>query len=326
MQLAYGRNADLHYRLENCDVVVSLDDDLLGPGPRQVFHARAWAGRRGEAENRSRLHLAESTPSLTGTVATTCLPADASRIGSLALALGAHLGVDGMVAPDLSEAERRWVDAAATDLQNHAGRCLFAAGSHLPAWLQALAASVNDKLGNTGQTLWTSEPVAFAEGDSIAGLARDIESGAVDTLVVLDANPVYAAPPALRLVDLLPRVRERIHIGLYRDETAELCRWHLPLAHMLESWSDARAIDGTTTIIQPLVTPLYSARNSHQMVDMLLGTIDPAADAAVRATWMQTFGASFDGKWRQSLHDGFVADTAAQPLSLQAQAPALPTL
>jgi MoCo/4Fe-4S cofactor protein with predicted Tat translocation signal len=326
MQLAFARQADLHYRLQECDIVISLDDDLLGPGPRQVVHARAWASRRGETDNRLRLYVAESTPTLTGTVATTRLAADASRMSALALALAQRLGVEGVTPPDLSDTEGRWIDNAANDLRDHAGRCLFAAGAHLSPGLQALAATINDKLGNVGNTLWYSEPIVATERGSLADLAHDIESGVVESLVILDTNPIYAAPGELRFADLLPRVSKSLHVGLYRDETAALCRWHLPLAHALESWGDARAIDGTVSIIQPVVAPFYSVRNQHQIIDMLLGTIEPAADTAVRATWAETFGGDFDVRWLKSLHDGFVTGTATQPLALRAQAGTPPAL
>ena len=213
-------------------------------------------------------------------------------------------------------------DQAARELRAHKGKSLLAIGAHLPAAVQAQAAIVNERLGNVGTTLWYSDPVAFAPDNagSLGELARDIDGGAVETLIMLDANPAYAAPGGLGFAELISRVRNTIHAGLYRDETAMLCEWHLPLAHALESWSDARAIDGTATIIQPVVAPFYSVRTAHQVVEMLLGTIDPAADTPVRATWQEKFGGDFDRRWRQALHDGFVADTALPPVTVTANA------
>jgi molybdopterin-containing oxidoreductase family iron-sulfur binding subunit len=323
IRLAFGRDLEQHYRLEKCEVIVSLDDDLLGAGPRQVQHARAWSQRRGEDAERVRLHVAECTPGLTGVVATTRLAVDAGRMPELAAALAAELGIDTR-APELADKERQWIARAARELREHAGRSLLAAGAQLPPAAQALAAYINERLGNAGVTVWYSDPIAFrpAAAGSLADLARDIAVDKVETLVVLDANPAYAAPADLGLD--VRRVRERIHAGLYRDETAWLARWHLPLAHALESWSDARAVEGTATIIQPLVTPFFSVRTIHQIADMLLGRIDPAADASVRATWNQTFGESFEARWRQALHDGFVADTAVAPVAVNAGSVELP--
>ena len=88
--------------------------------------------------------------------------------------------------------------------------------------------------------------------------------------------------------------RSSLHIGLQRDETGEKCEWQLPLAHALESWSDARAVDGTATILQPVISPFYDVRTAHQIFAMLLGETDPSSDAAVRETWRQNFGDAFE--------------------------------
>jgi molybdopterin-containing oxidoreductase family iron-sulfur binding subunit len=254
-------------------------------------------------------------------VASARLICDASRLAVLAQALGAELGVAAAPADAPSESERRWIDAAANDLRAHRGRSLLPIGAHLPAPIQALAPLVNDRLGNSASTVWYSDPIRLrpGEGGTLADLARDISAGAVDTLIVIDCNPVYTAPVDLGFADLLPRLRQRIHIGLHRDETARACRWHLPLAHALESWSDGRAVDGSACLIQPLVAPLYSGRTVHQFVAMLLGAIDPAAEGPVRETWAQAFGNDFDARWRQSLHQGFVAETAVQPITVSPQ-------
>src|SRR5581483_4565375 len=325
MRRAFGRPLDLHYRLDRCDVVVSLDDDLLGPGPRQVGHARDWSQRHGDVapgEGRMRMHIAECTPTITGAVASTRLAVDASRIGPLAIGLAAKLGIAG---PDagLNDGERNWVDAVAGELDAHRGRSLLACGPYLAADVQALTARINEQLGNAGNTLWYSDPIGFIPDNvgSLANLARDIEAGAVDTLIVLDANPAYAAPAALRLDEArLSPVRDSVHIGLHRDETAVHCHWHWPLSHVLESWGDARSADGTVSIIQPTVNPLYETRSGAQILDMLLGTIDPATDAAVRATWSANFGGDFDARWHKALQDGFIDGTAAAPVSVSAAA------
>jgi molybdopterin-containing oxidoreductase family iron-sulfur binding subunit len=322
MRLAFGRAVDLRYRLADCDVVVSLDDDVLGGGLEQVGNARAWASRRGEGEAgvaRLRLHVAESTPSLTGTVAASRLPADVSRMTALVAALVGQPA-------DLTAEEKAWTDHAARELQDHAGRSLLAIGAHQPPALQAQAALINERLGNVGKTVVYTEPVAFLPGNAgtFAELAHDIAAGDVETLIVLDANPVYAAPAELGFADLMARVPHSLHAGLHHDETAARCEWHLPLTHALESWGDARAVDGTATIIQPVVAPFYSVRSVHQVMDMLLGTLDPAADAAVRATWAARFGDDIEARWRKALHDGFVAGTTAAPVSVTARPVSLP--
>jgi molybdopterin-containing oxidoreductase family iron-sulfur binding subunit len=325
MLAAFGRDLDVHYALEKCQAIVSLDEDLVGPGPRQVMHARSWAQRRGEVEpqQRCRLHIAESVPSLSGVMATTRLPIDTSRMSALAAGLADKLGLESVQQPQLMEPEAAWVETAARDLQSHAGRSLLACGAHLRPDIQAFAAFVNERLGNVGTTLSYSEPIALAAGQNgtLADLARDMAAGLVDTLIVLDCNPVYAGPGSLEFASLLARNPNSIHAGLYHDETAAACTWHLPLAHPLESWGDARAIDGTATIIQPVIAPLYSVRTVPQVLAMLAGAIDPAAEPLVRATWVEAFGDAFETRWKQALYAGFVTESAARPVSVTTRQP-----
>jgi MoCo/4Fe-4S cofactor protein with predicted Tat translocation signal len=330
MALAFGRPVTPHHRLDRCDVIVSLDDDLLGPGPRQVMHALDWAKRRGEItpeQGRVRMYVAESVPSLTGTVASDRLPCDPSRITMLAGAMATRLDIPGWTAPELKAKEQRWLDRAISELQAHRGSSLFIVGTHLDPSLQALAPLVNERLGNSGNTVWVSEPIQIV-GDtrqSLSALVSDMGTGEVETLVVIDCNPVYSSAGALELSKHLARVPNRIHAGLHVDETALDCQWHVPLSHALESWSDARAVEGTTTIIQPTIAPLYGSRSVHQVADMLLGTVDPAADAAVRTTWRETFGDRYEARWAKTLHDGFVEDSAAKPLTASAKTPSPPS-
>jgi MoCo/4Fe-4S cofactor protein with predicted Tat translocation signal len=329
MTMAFGQGVMPHYRLERCDVIVSLGHDLLGPGAHQVPHAAVWATRRGEVApgpGRARLHVAESVPSLTGTVASARLPCDASRLLVLAQAIAARFLLAGVSTPELNDAETKWLDQAMRELDAHRGRSLLSIGPQLdPKW-QALAPLINERLGNAGATVWYSEPIhpVTGESQSLAALAADMEAGAVDSLIVIDCNPVYATPAVLDFAQHLTRVPHRIHVGLHGDETSRHFRWHLPLSHPLESFGDARAVDGTATIIQPVIAPLYSSRNVHQIADMLLGTIDPAIDGAVRTTWQATFGNNFEQSWTRALHDGFVAGSEAKPLTITAKPPAAP--
>ena len=295
MTLAFGRAATPHLRLDRCDVIVSLGHDLLGPGPNQVLHAAAWAQQRGDrapGQGRARLHVAECVPSLTGTVSSTRLPCDASRLGVLAQAIGTLLSVAGLVMPDLSSQEKKWVDRAADELRAHQGRSLLAIGSQLdPRW-QALAASINGQLNNSGATVWYSEPIASTsdKAQTLTALASDMAGGSVDTLLTIDCNPAYASAGSLDFVKHLQRVPQRLHAGLHVDETARLCQWHLPLSHPLESFGDALAVDGSALIMQPVVAPLYSSRSVHQIAEMLLGAADPSVDGAIHVTWQTAFG------------------------------------
>lgn len=321
MRLAFGQDAEPVYEFDHADAIVSLDDDLLGPGPWQVTHARAWARRRGEGvapAQRARLYSAESVPGLTGVVASRRLAADPSQMAELMRALAAAVGVNEASPGRLSDAQKLWVERAAKDLTAHRGRGLVTCGAHLPAATQALAALLNDKLGNAGKTVSYRTPLAM-NGGSIAELADDIRAGKVATLIVLDANPVYAAPASLRFAELIGKVRTSISASLYPDETAAVCQWHLPLNHDLENWGDALAVDGTATILQPVIAPLYATRSLPQILALLSGPNDVAPDAPVRETWGARFGTAFEQRWQRALYEGFVDQPSPEPLQVTAR-------
>lgn len=310
----YGQAVDLHYALGECDVVVGLDDDFLGPGPDQVRNALGWSQSRRRSHDRpgNRLFMAESVPSATGAMASHRLIADARRMPVLAEVLANALGVTGASKPDVTEAEAGWIARVVAACADRAGRSLFVSGLSGGAAAALWVARINQQLRNAGQTLKLTVPIAGpADAGSLADLVSDINAGHVTSLLVLDCNPAYSAPGELGVGDAIKRVRSSLHLGLQRDETGVLCEWQLPLAHPLESWSDARAVDGTATILQPVIAPFYDVRTVHHVLALLLGDSDPAADTAVRDTWRVSFGDTFDARWNQALHDGFVEGAAS---------------
>ncbi|MBV9529945.1 MAG: TAT-variant-translocated molybdopterin oxidoreductase, partial [Bradyrhizobium sp.] len=294
---AYGKPLDVHYLLERCDLIVSFDDDFLGPGPNQVRNAQAWsAARRRSAERPGLgLYMAESVPSATGAMAGARLIADASRMPLLAQALAGELGVPGAAAPGLMSEEHGWIVRAAASCRRATDRGLVVSSPFGDAATAIWVARINDHLKSAGQALQFTAPVfGPANAGTLEELVADIGAGRVDSLVIVDANPVYSAPGALGFADSLRQVRTSLHLGLERDETGARCEWQLPLTHALESWSDGRAVDGTATIIQPVITPFYDVRSVHQIFGMLLGEIDAGADSAVRKTWQSIFSDNFD--------------------------------
>src|SRR5205807_9399117 len=157
-------------------------------------------------------------------------------------------------------------------------------------------------------------------------LVNDIQGGKVDLLIILGGNPVYDAPADLNFAEVLKsgKAQLRVHYGLYQDETSELCQWHVNATHELESWGDARAFDGTVSIIQPLIAPLYNAKSPVEFVALLAGQADANGYDLVRAYWQkQHSGADFEQFWRKSLHDGWIEGTTYTPKSVSAKAPNL---
>ena len=183
--------------------------------------------------------------------------------------------------------------------------------------MHALAHALNAQLGNVGKTVFYTEPVdanPVNQTESIKDLVADIDAGKVDLLIILGGNPAYDAPADLDFADVLKngKIPLRVHLGLYQNETAELCQWHVNQAHELEAWGDARAYDGTVSIIQPLIAPLYNGKSAVEFVALLSGQADATGYDLVRAYWQkQHAGADFEQFWRKSLHDGWIEGTSA---------------
>ncbi len=318
-KMVFGRKLALHARLDQADVIVSLDDDLLGPGPLQASHSHLWSNRRlafQAGSGASRLLVAEPTPTLTGAKADERLIVRHARVGMVATAIGAELGLDGP-AVQLSAPEKQWVTTAVQALRGSQGRALLSVGAQHSAELQAFGLLIHERLGAFGTTLGLTEPIiqpASNPEQSLEALVQDMNAGRVDTLAVLGVNPVYAAPADLPLREAMQKVAFRLHAGLYFDETAEQCQWHAPLQHDLESWSDARSADGTASIVQPLVRPFYAVRSLHALLDKLSGGSGSDRDL-VQATWRANWGAEFDARWRDALFRGFVENSASAQVS-----------
>jgi molybdopterin-containing oxidoreductase family iron-sulfur binding subunit len=290
-RLAFGEYVDAQYAIEQADVILSLDADFLCAGGAGLKHARAFASRRrleGDRGQFNRLYAVECSPTNTGSRADHRLPLRASQIEPFARAVAAQLGVaagDGAAVP---AAATRWLDPLVQDLQNARGRSLVIAGEGQPPAVHVLAHAMNQALGNVGTTVTYTQTAEGRPVDQIAALRElvgEMNAGMVSFLLILGGNPVYTAPADLRFAEAFEKVGVRAHLGLYHDETAALCHWHIPEAHFLESWSDVRAHDGTVTIIQPLIAPLYGGRSVHEVVAALgEGALLPPYDL-VRAFW-----------------------------------------
>ncbi|RMI24662.1 4Fe-4S dicluster domain-containing protein [Pseudoroseomonas wenyumeiae] len=323
-EAAFGQRLRARPRLESARVVLTLDADPLGPGPEQVAHARAFAARRQARRGREapflRLYAAEPLLTNTGAKADHRLALRPWEVRDLAIALAARLGA-AVAEPDLPPAARRFLDALAADLQAHPGEAVALAGPWAPPELHALVHWINVRLGAPVDYLPAPEPAL-----PLAPLAEALRDGSLDTLLILGANPAYDAPADLGFGEALGKSRAlTIHLGPWRDETAMLCRWHLPERHPLEDWADHLAPDGTASIAQPLITPLHGGHSAATVLGLLGGRDGLDAHAALRETWMEAWGeAAFEPLWRQALHDGVVAGSAAVPVL--PPAPALPDL
>ena len=316
-KLAFGQPVETRYDFTKADVIVSLDADFLYAGfPGNVKYIRDFASRRNADAPMNRLYVIESTPTTTGAKADHREPMPASDVYFVARDLDSKRGVVPGESGATGEPLETPFNRIARDLREHQGSSIVLAGDHQPPEVHALVHSINAKLGNIGKTVFHSDPVdanAVNQTESIKDLVADMRGGKVDLLIILGGNPAYDAPADLNFADAMTsdKVPMRVHHSLYQNETAELCQWHVNATHELEAWGDARAYDGTASIIQPLIAPLYNGKSAIEFVALLSGQADATGYDLTRAYWQkQHSGADFEQLWRKSLHDGWVEGTA----------------
>ncbi len=320
-----GRNAFVSYDLSQADVIVSLEADFLNTGPAALAYARQFAGKRAvdNGETPVRLYAIEASPTVSGSLADHHLPVKSSAIPSIAYQL---LKACGGAAPDVSAAAPDWLAAVAQDLQNSKGRCVVIPGEFQPESVHLAAYAINAALGNVGKTVRVLEGVEPDNTHSFEELTNDLNSGHVGVLLILGSNPVYTAPASLGFGDAIRKARLVVRLGQFFDETSRWSHWHVPEAHYLETWSDSRAFDGTVTIQQPLIEPLYGGKSAHEIISILQGKPDRTSHDIVKSYWQsQHQGADFDAMWKTSLHDGWIAGSALDVVNGRAPA-ALPAL
>lgn len=320
--LAFGEPAETIYRLDKADVIASLDSDFMAWGPGGLRYAKDFANKRrvaGRRASMNRLYAVECTPTVTGSMADHRLPVRPSAVESLAEALAGRLGLDVETAehPDLQGMDH-WIDALARDLTAHSRSGLVLAGETASPRTHALVHAINEKLGNTGHTVIHADPVEANPTDqveSLRDLVRDMETGMVEALIVLGGNPAFTSPADVGFVEACKSVDFMVYLGQHEDETAQLCHWHIPEAHDLEAWSDARAYDGTATIIQPLIAPLYQGKSAHELLAAVAGSGVTSGHDIVREYW-KSRGLDTEKKWQMALHDGIVPGTGFEPRSV----------
>jgi MoCo/4Fe-4S cofactor protein with predicted Tat translocation signal len=319
-KLAFGQPVETRYDFEKADVIVSLDADFLYAGfPGNVRYIRDFAKRRNPDGNMNRLYVIESTPTTTGAKADHRWPARAMKVIEIAAMIGERR--QGQNGPARSSSD--FAVAVDQELVNHRGAGLVVVGDHQPPTVHALAHVLNAQLGNVGKTVFYTDTVdanPVNQTESIRELAADINTGKVDLLLILGGNPAYDAPADLDFANLLKsnKVPLRVHYGLYQNETAELCHWHVNATHELEAWGDARAYDGTVSIIQPLIAPLYNGKSALEFVALLNGQTDATGYDLTRGYWQKQHPvADFEQFWRKSLHDGWIEGTTFGPRSMQ---------
>jgi molybdopterin-containing oxidoreductase family iron-sulfur binding subunit len=332
-QRAFGAPVNPVYRVDQADVILTLDADFLNAGPDSLRNARGYASKRVVTPtnaSQSRVYAVESTPSVTGTIADHRLPVKARDVQAVGRAIAAGVGVPGVGGALPAGVSAAWVAAVVADLGQHRGSSLVVAGDQQPPDVHHLAHQLNQTLGNVGKTVSYVDSVEFSPVNklqSLVQLVQDMNAGAVEFLLMIGGNPVYDAPADLGFAAALKKVGQSVHLSLHQDETSVASSWHVPLAHEIEAWGDARAIDGTTTIIQPVIEPLYGGRTPQELVAILAGQPPTSAHDLIKGYWQrQLKGADPELQWRSALASGIVPGTtlAAKAVTLKPLTAAAP--
>ena len=301
---------EMVYDFSKAKVVLALDSDFLYEHPQALRYARDFADARRVIDHNgarmNRLYAAEATPTITGSNADHRIAVAARQILPLARAIAAGLNGQALGQVD----HETWIRAVIEDLNASRGASLVIAGETQPAEVHAIVAQLNNALENSGKTLSPVPPAALPPNRiPLFELVNEMKRSTVDLLLVLGGNPLYDAPVDFNFAGAFKKVKLRLHHSLHFNETSRQSHWHLPAMHFLESWSDTRAFDGTTSIIQPLIEPMYSGVSIHELLDALIGNSPRTAYEIVRGRWeTQNLTSDFEPKWSRALSDGVVTE------------------
>jgi MoCo/4Fe-4S cofactor protein with predicted Tat translocation signal len=306
-----GLSSQPHYDFSRARVILSIDSDFLFSHPAALANARAFSqGRRprglAPGEGMNRLYTVECTPTITGAASDHRLPLEAFRMEDFCMRLLRAVGGRRDVAA--ATFEDKWLAGVARDLSANPGRSLVIAGEFQPTSVRSLARQINQALGNVGITVrYRKPPEHELNSPPVEQLVEEMRGNEVEFLLMLGGNPAFDFPVDFELRSLLARVPLTIRHGLFEDETSGLSQWHIPATHYLESWSDVRAWDGTVSIVQPVIRPLFGGKNPLELLELFISPLERSAHEIVRAHWRESFGRSepeFERIWRKALHDG----------------------
>ena len=335
----FGSTINCSYQMERAKLIVSLDANLFsGPEGVRNAHGFAAARRTGAPAERPRLYAFEIAPGLCGALADTRRALAPAAMEDLLQAIAAKLQIVSAGPPIGSALAPEALDKLCTQLLQARGASIIAVGPALSARAHALAWRLNEYLGNLGNTVvpqaddscWpdagSPDGSPAASPKDLASLIAAMRAGKVSTLVMLDANPVYGSPVAAGFRHAVKTVDFTVHMGLYPDETAQASRWHIPMVHELEGWSDALSVNQTASIVQPIIAPLYGGYSPHTFMDVVAGGLGLSAHACVRATWQDLWpdlnAAEFEQRWLAALRHGVISDYSPAPKVMKLSRPA----
>lgn len=317
----FGRQAVPSYHFDKADVIVSFGADFLGTWISPVEFTSDYSKNRviKDAKKATMSHhvQVEGHMSLTGSNADNRVLIQPSEMGAAITALASALGL-GVSGPALNAKAKSGMDKVAAKLKAARGKALVVSGSN-NVGEQMLVNAINEMLGSYGNTITWDRASNQRQGldSNIQGLIRDMNSGSVDAVFVMDgANPAFDIPNADKFVAGMAKVKTRVFLGGTLNETGALCQMAAPTHHFLESWGDLEPKQGILSLVQPTIQPLFKTRQAEETLLMWAGSdnLNTASEQPyleyVKKTWENTLFAgqskfaTFNMFWDSALHDG----------------------
>jgi len=327
----YGEYLAPNYFYDKADVIVSFDCDFLGTEPGSVLASKQFSSRRDPEEGTlNRLYSFENTFTLTGAKADHRYRLKSSDVAGAVAYIAQKVfqtrrfDIPSKMADQLQKAASAAVKGSlknvlpiiAEDVLAKGSRALLVAGSDQPSGVHAVVALANQALKSVGTTLIykelplrSSSLVTSSSVDSISRLASNIKRGKIDSLIILGGNPALDAPSDLEFKSLIGKVETTLHLTDQNNDTSSEAQWVVPQSHYLESWGDVISLDGTSSIVQPLIQPMGESYTLSEFLSLLQGKTKNGY-ALVRQTWRSSTS-SFESSWDKWLHSGLIKKNTA---------------
>jgi molybdopterin-containing oxidoreductase family iron-sulfur binding subunit len=323
-------------RLDQANVIVSVDADLFHGEPLSIMYNRDFAARRklrdaakfSEA-TMNRLYVLESGFSITGSMADHRRGFKPSEIPGIASALLVGVSGTGEAKFNAPKDVGEFFEKLVGEFKANPGKVVVVAGYRQPPEVHAAVAAINTALNAPVEYYVENEDPRAADAmwpthaKQLADFAAAV--GANSTVLLLGVNPALTAPE-LKLSDVLAKAALTIHAGAYRDETAALATWHVPLSHYLEAWGDVRTFDGTVSVAQPLIEPIFESKSTIELLSLLLGK-NQQGDEIVKETAKADYLRGItDWNWKKALVEGVVPNSAWPKAAVAPNAAAIPVI
>ncbi len=318
-QEVFGLAAVPSYHFEKAEVIISFDADFLGSWISSTEYAKGYSKTRRVGPTKktmSRHYQFETNLSLTGANADYRTPIKPSEQGKAVIALYNAIANKVGNASLTGGGEFAHINKAAADLLKSKGKSLVVSGSNDPA-IQTLITGINTMLGSYGATITLNDYSNDRKGNDaqMSQFIADAKAKKLDAVIFLNCNPVYNYSKGAELGKALKNIDLTISTADRNDETASLVDYVAPTNHYLEAWNDAEPKNGSFSLGQPTISPIFDTRQEQQSLLLWAGN-DISYFDYLKNNWQTRFsegkeGLAFQSFWDKCLQDG-VLDIAIE--------------